>query len=336
MTRANGPDDYLWDPTAPVDVETARLERALAVYRFDPGRVPFRRGLLSASKKRRGVAVGALAAALALFVVGAAAYRWSWPQGQAWPMTVTGRAVAGGGALVPGDSLRLAPGEQARIALARIGVLEALAGADLMLRATASNDHRLVLAGGVVQVRVWAPPGSVSITTPAGEVVDLGCAFRLSVSQDGRTSVTVESGWVLLSNLAGESLVPAGASSEMWRDRPPLVPIFDDASPRFRNGSRRLEQALSAPAMAGPSLEFLADARPKDVLTLLWLAREASSDVRLTLVERAAQLAPPPRQVTVSDVVHGNPEQLWRWIDALDLPAAKSWWWNWRDAFVID
>jgi hypothetical protein len=333
MTHSNDTDDYLWEPTAPVDAEIARLERALARYRFDPDRVPIRRHLLLARKRRWGVLVGAVAAGLAVVVLGTAGYRWSWPQGHAWPMTMTGadNAVR---ALVPGESLRLGQGEQARIAVARIGVLEALSGADLMLRATASNNHRLALAGGVVRVRVWAPPSSVSITTPAGEVVDLGCAFRLSVSPDGLTSVAVESGWVLLSNVAGESLVPAGASSQMSPGLPPLVPVFDDATPSFRRGSRLLEQAMLALPTAETSLDFLADARTKDVLTLLWLAKEASSDARLALVERAAQLVPPPSGVTIRVVAQGNREQLWQWVDALDLPAAKSWWLNWRDAFA--
>lgn len=333
MTHSNDTDDYLWDPKAPVDVEVARLERALARYRFDPGRVPLRRDVLVNRTRRWGVCVGAVAATVVLGVLGTAAYRWSWPQGQAWPMTVVGGGTAGN-ALVPGESLRLAPGGHARIAVARVGVLEALSGAALVLRATSSNNHRLALSVGAVRVRVWALPGSVSITTPAGEVVDQGCAFRLSVSADGRASVTVESGWVLLSNAAGESLVPAGASSQMSPGLPPLVPVFDDATPGFRRGSRVLEQAMLAPLAAETSLDFLPEARTKDVLTLLWLAKEASSDVRPALVERAAQLVPPPGGVTIRAVAQGSREQLWQWVDALDLPAAKSWWLNWRDAFA--
>lgn len=329
MTHPSESDDYLWDPNAPADAEVARLERAVAGHRFEPERAPLRRDLLVTPKKRWGLAAGAVAAALVLTVLGGAAYRFSWPQGRAWPMTVTGRADAAGGALTPGENLRLGPGQQARIAVARIGVLDALSGTDLTLRATASNRHRLALTGGEVRVRVWAPAMSLSITTPAGEVVDMGCAFRLSVSPDGATSVVVESGWVLLSNTAGESLVPAGASSQMWPGRPPSVPIFDDASPRFHRGSRLLEEASGE-----PSLEFLADARPRDVLTLLWLATVAPSEARLPLVERAAQLAPPPDRVTIRDVAEGDQAQLWRWVAALDLPAAKSWWLNWRDAFV--
>jgi hypothetical protein len=82
-----------------------------------------------------------------------------------------------------------------------------------------------------------------------GDVVDLGCAFRLSVSPVAGTSVSVESGWVLLSNVHGEATVPAGASSVMPPGEAPLVPVFDDATEAFRRGSRAIDAAarLSPP-----------------------------------------------------------------------------------------
>ena len=50
------------------------------------------------------------------------------------------------------------------------------------------------------------------------------------------------------------------------------------------------------------------------------------------LLERAAQLKPPPSGMTVDQIL-ADGSRLWEWYNALDLPPVKSWWRNWRDAF---
>jgi hypothetical protein len=247
---------------------------------------------------------------------------------------VTSGGSSRGARLEVGRELDLGPGETARLQVARIGAMEVDEGSALSLRATAANRHRLVLTRGAVRARVWAPPASVVIKTPAGDVIDLGCAFRLSVDEEGRARVAVESGWVQLDNLAGETLVPAGASSEMAPGGAPLVPICDDAVESFRAGARALEAALAAEQpTGGVPLVFLARAREKDVITLLDLARDAPLGIRRPLLDRAAVLSPPPSGVRVGDIVEGDRGALWRWHDALDLPPPKSWWLHWRDGF---
>jgi len=328
--------DSLWDPGAPAPLGLRRIEETLAPLRFDASARPLtiepRRRRPSWLSPARPAALGTTAAVLVLFSL--AAFRWGWPEGRPWPMTVvTGDGSSRESRLEVGRELDLGPGETARLRVARIGTMEVGAGSTLTLRATAANRHRLVLTRGAVRTRVWAPPASVVIKTPAGEVIDLGCLFRLSVDADGRARVVVESGWVQLDNVAGETLVPAGASSEMARGVAPRVPTFEDAPGSFRTGVRALEGTLAAGLLPEGYLGFLTQAREKDVITLLGLARDAPPGIRRPLLDRAAALSPPPSGVSVDDIVEGDREALWRWHDALDLPPPKSWWLHWRDAF---
>lgn len=73
-------------------------------------------------------------------------------------------------------------------------------GTDLTLSDTRSRHHRLLMTRGTIDVRVWAPPGAVALHTPAGDVIDLGCVFRLVVDGAG-SHVRVETGWVQLDNM---------------------------------------------------------------------------------------------------------------------------------------
>src|SRR5207342_2667869 len=101
--------------------------------------------------------------------------------------------------------------------------------------------------------------------------IDLGCVFSLTVDADGVAHVRVETGWVQLENKFGETLVPAGASSAMTSDAPPVVPVYDDATAAFRDAVRLIEIGGT------PKIDFALtlidrDARARDVPTLLLLA----------------------------------------------------------------
>lgn len=335
-THEHDVEEYLWDPAAPAAPYVRRLEQTLGPLRLDPASAPLSlEGRPSSSPPRRRFRRVALGAAAALILLaGAAAFRWSWTDGRPWSMTVVKDGSSREARLEVGRELRLGASETARIEVARIGTLRAHAGSVLTLRATGSNRHRLVLTRGAVRTSVWAPPGSVVFKTPAGDVIDLGCVFALGVDATGTTRVGVESGWVQLDNARGETLVPAGASSEMAPGAAPRAPVFDDAAEAFREGVRALEGALAAGEIPRTALDLVGEARAKDVITLLTLAREAPTGVRRPLLERAAVLSPPPPGVSVDDVIRGDRKQLWRWHDALDLPPPKSWWLHWRDAFA--
>jgi len=329
-------DAALWDPSAPADADVAEIESRLAPLRFDPTArplaLPSRAPAVPARRRLWTIALP-LAAALILAVGGAALWRWSWPERRPWPMTVrAGAAPPRADRLEVGRQFLAGPDTQALVDVARIGTMTVAPGSDLTLRTTSSKRHRLVLARGTIDLRVWAPAGWVGFQTPAGEVIDLGCVFRLTVTDDGTTRVRVDSGWVQLENFGGEVLIPAGTSSEMRVDGAPLVPVYDASTPRFRDGVRAVERATRADPTAMPNLDFLADAAPRDVLTLLVLARSLPPAARTPMLSRASELFAPPPGVSIEAIVAGDMDKLWLWYDALDLPSPKAWLLNWRDA----
>lgn len=324
-------DAYLWDPTAPPDASVAEIERRLAAARFDATVQPLPPGPRDATPRvvhdvRWWASRLAWAAAIFL-VVGAAwaTWRWSWPDGRSWDVATSSGSPS---RLVIGATLETDGSESAVVHIARIGIMQVAGDTTLRLRSTASNRHRLVMEDGTVRVRVWAPPFSVSFRTPAGEVSDLGCEFELTV--DGAsTRVDVMSGWVQLENLLGETLVPAGAASEMTVGTRPGVPVFTDAPAGFLEAVRSHERNSADPEPVNRMLEL---ARRRDVYTLLQLVRRSPAGVRLT--GRAAQLFAPPAAVDPARVAAGDVDGLDRWITELPLPSPKSTWlWNWRDGF---
>ena len=322
---------YLWDPKAGgdgVDPELLALEERLATLSFDaieqPLPLPLKRRRIVRMPVRWWTLAAAAALVLAVTSVWYSQWRWTWPEGRPW--TMSARSASAPEQLSVGAPLDLGRDEHAVVNVARIGTMRVDGGSRLALRSTHGTRHRLELERGRVVLRVWAPPGSVAFRTPAGEVIDLGCEFDLTVDDAG-SRVTVLSGWVQLANGIDESLIPAGASSEMAMNRGPGVPVFDSASPQFREAVRRYEatkDVAAADAIAG-------NARSRDVLTLLMLIERRGPGVdRLAL--RAAELAPMPAGVTVSGIVRGDRDGLWRWRDTLHLPPPKGWLRNWQDA----
>src|ERR1041385_2082473 len=345
MTEDNRRDAYLWDPTAPPSVEVDAMERRLAAARFETVRKPLRLAAATSSRiawfVRRPVFAMAVSLTLAV-VVGAASFLWwrsNWPVGASWKVAIEHPSSAREPVrtqLRLDEPLQLDATASARISIARIGSMHVEPGSALTLVESSSRRHRVMLDRGAVSVRVWAPPGRFSFNTPAGLVLDMGCIFDLKVDEAGVARVQVKTGWVELENGWGETLVPAGASSLMSAAMRPGVPVFDDASAEFSSSVRALEEAGQAAddqVRNGLAQTVIRTARPRDVLTLLMLANASPDPLKRALLERAAQLFPPPSTVTVDAIVDGDKDQLWQWKDTLGLPPVKSWWRNWRDIF---
>jgi hypothetical protein len=329
-------DAYLWDPKAPPAPEVRAVEAPLEALRFEPAPKGSIVWMTSRPVRfRRATWLTLAAAAALLLVTGAAVWTWrlSWPAGQAW--TIHTAPATAPASLAVGAPLTLGAGDRAGIDVARIGQMVLRGDAQLTLLYSQGTRHRLALERGSAHVRVWAPPGSIVFRTPAGEVIDLGCEFELTV-EPARTTVRVLSGWVQIENGHDETLIPAGATGESRPDRAPTVPVFDDAPPAFMAAVRALE------AKASTALEDAATTRDADVRTIVATARVRDVFTLLMLIERraygsaefaarAAELAPPPRGVTVNGILRGDREAIWHWRDTLLLPPAKSWLRNWRD-----
>ena len=215
-------DDYLWDRSGPVDADVAELERRLAPQAWKPRHRVIARPRRTAPHARRRrpwrfvVASAAAAAMLALGLQAWVAYRLHWPTAQPWritategPVTMAGVTASAAGALAPGVLLETGDGATARLQVARIGEMILGEGSRFELVETGDGRHRARLQRGSLWARIWAPPGAFGVSTPAGEVFDLGCEFLLQAEQDGSGALTVRSGWVQVDNLRREVLVLA-------------------------------------------------------------------------------------------------------------------------------
>lgn len=317
--------DYLWDPKAPEDPEVRFMEEHLRPLRFDPSAHPLKLTPRSPQRRVTGI-VWKLAAAAAIIIAtgyGFSQWRFAWPAGRAWSVSSQSTASS---QLEVGGTLDVPASQRAVVDVARIGTMRVEGGSRVTLRSTQGTRHRLNMETGQVHVRVWAPPASVAFRTPAGEVIDMGCEFDLHVEADV-SRLRVRSGWVQMENTLGESLIPAGASGEMRSDILPSAPVFDSAGPAFLAAVRQLERT-GDPASLRAVVE---GARVEDVLTLLILVVRGTPGAD-QLAVRAAELWPPPSDVTVGRILRGDRDALWRWKDSLPLPPAKSWLRNWKDA----
>ena len=332
-------EDYLWDRSGPPPTEIAELERRLGSLAFDPLTHPLSlqpKKSMRASPARQFLMWGALAASLLLAaMVWYYDWRLDWPTDRAWSVRSPEQSANRTNSLVVGQSLAVAASTPALIDVARLGTIHAAPGTQLTLTATEAGRHRLSLTRGRVNVRLWAPPFTVAFQTPAGDVIDLGCTFQLAVDPQGVVLLSVETGWVQLENAQGQSQIPAGASGTMQASDMPSVPVFDDASTQFIEAVRNLERRGGDGLSPSDLAARLAQARPRDVLTLLTLARRQHGALRAQLVDQAAALAPPPASVDLDRVRADDDVGLGRWRDALPLPPVKGWWRNWRDGLPL-
>lgn len=310
-------DDYLWDRSGEPDPDIARLEHLLGRYRHD---APLRR-----PHRHRRVWWLAAAAAIVLASLALFAWRFSWPDGAAWSVAVTagaptidGRVIRAGDTLPVGGEVRTDARSRVIVRIARVGDLEIEPNSRVSLTTTQRGAHRMKLERGTISARVWAPPFTFGVRTPAGLASDLGCVFTLHYAENAG-HVGVLSGFVDFDGAARSSLIPAGALAEL-RPSGPGTPYYPDATPRFRAALHRFDFEGDRDALR----VVLAEARRKDAMTLLHLLERADEypEWRQPLFDRAAQLAPPPDGADID-----------RWRQSIGIGSPKKWWLHWRDVF---
>lgn len=322
---------YLWDRSGPPDHAVTDLEQALGPLAFDARQRPL---ALPRHHHRRWPIVTALAASV-IVAAGVWFFNWrlEWPAGRAWSGALASAVGSQPASLAVGQTLSVPTGSTATFDIARLGAMRIAAGTEMTLNATSSRRHQLQMSRGTVYVRVWSPPGRIKFETPAGEVIDLGCIFTLTIDDERRSHIRVETGWVQMANAYGETLVPAGSSTVMSPTSAPHVPVFDDADDGFRVAVRKLESDGIDVDVTGALDLIDRTARRRDVLTLLYLAVRERGVTRSRLLERAAALAPPPVGTAAETVGSIDDAAIWRWKGTLPLPPAKSWVRNWPDLF---
>ncbi len=217
-------DDYLWDGSGAPDPDVVRLERALAPLRLRA------REFAPARARRRRFLVPALLAAAACV---AAAWLLRGTEGAPAGPVATPLAVELDGTALGGgrDTWVVADDTPRELALGDVGRVTLRAGTRLQVRSADTDGARLYLARGTIdaQVDADARPRFFQVETRAALCVDLGCAYTLSVDDDGAARVEVTSGKVAFEGASREVFVPAHAVCRARSGLGPGTPRFADA-----------------------------------------------------------------------------------------------------------
>ena len=328
--------DYLWDHSGPRDPDIVRLEDELRVFQqADPPPA------LRVHDKRRSRAWIGWAIGMAATVIALIGFVWQarTPAGPTLQVTnlagtprVGSHPVDNTHELAVGRWLETDAGARARIDM-EIGQVEVDPGTRVGLLSTKPGDYRLHLARGTMHAFIWAPPGQFAVETTSSTAIDLGCAYTLSVDDEGVGRVEVTSGWVGFEWNGRESFIPAGAVCVTRPGLGPGTPHYDDASPEFRAAIETIDLNVGPKTNRTEALQrALSLARAKDAVTLWHLLSRVDADQRDRVFDRLAEFVPPPASVTRDGIRNGRRDMLDDWWDALGLGTA-SWWRTWKQSW---
>jgi hypothetical protein len=214
------------------------------------------------------------------------------------------------GRLGIGEWLETDADSRAQIKVADIGQVEIDPGTRIRLVETRPTEHRLELARGRMHAVIYAPPRLFFVDTPSAVAADLGCAYTLEVDDAGQSILHVTAGWVAFETKDRESMVPAGAACRTQPGAGPGTPFFEDASKLFLDSLAKFDFAGGG---AGALAVVIAEARPRDTLTLWHLLARVEGVERERVYERLAALAPPPAGVTRERIMLLDPAMLYEW-----------------------
>jgi len=334
-------DDYLWSGSGPPDSEIEALERRLKplAHRDTPFTGAAQASVPAPAPSRRAPYLWLAAAAAAVLIAAIGAPQWAAnraaPSG--WEIErLAGAPTLGGSAL--GDNTRLRSGQLletdagASAALhGAIGSVTIEPGSRVRVLRSNASDQRLSLERGALRALIVAPPRQFTVETPAVHAVDLGCAYRLEVADDGRSTVTVESGWVSFEAHGRETFIPAGARCVTRRGAAPGTPVSLEASAEFQNALAAFDDAGNEAARRSQIAPLLAAAGPGDALSLWHLLAQPDPAARGAVFDRLRALAPPPASVTRAGIVAGERAMLDAWWNTLGY-GDVDWWRLWQGA----
>jgi anti-sigma factor RsiW len=217
-----------------------------------------------------------------------------------------------------GQSIQTADAARVTIRVGSFGTVDVERGSDVRLGPVRGQEYRIVLDRGTISARITAPPRLFFVDTPSSTVVDLGCAYTLTVDEGGIGLIRVTEGWTALEWRGRESVVPAGAIASTHPALGPGIPTFEDASPRLRSA---LDLVESGDRNAATLETVLREARPRDTLSLWHLLARVDGRARVAVFERIAALSQLPASVDRTQVLaldsaallHLRQELAWGW-----------------------
>ncbi len=239
------------------------------------------------------------------------------------------RRITGRSELPVGGWLETSAQEKVLIKVADIGNVNVEPRSRLRLIGSRAGDHRLQLVRGTLHATILAPPGQFAVETASSTAVDLGCAYTLTVDDEGAGLVTVTLGWVGFEWRGRESFIPAGFSGETRPAVGPGTPYHIDSSPAFRQALETIDFRSGAPDTAAAVSRVLEESIERDEVTLWHLLARVPVAERDRVFDGLSRFVAPPAGVTREGIRAGRRDMLDQWWDALGLGTA-SWWRTWK------
>lgn len=342
-------NDYLWNHSGPPDPEIQRLESLLAEFRHVKRPLVFPAETLASSTKPRGILLQMsslprlAAAAVVLLALGLSAFFSLSPTnapdaGPGWDVAdlegtpqIGSQTISGNQTTMKlhvGQTLTTNSTSRASLSDNDLGEIKIDPNSRVRLLQTDDNHKRIQLDVGTIHAAIWAPPGQFVVDTPSAVAVDLGCAYTLQVAPDGSGTIRTTLGWVGFHLKGRDSFIPAGA---MCLTRPkvgPGTPYFEDSSESFREALHLFDLSDQSTGSRPPELNLdivLAQARPRDGLTLWHLLSRTVGTERARVYACFAALVPPPPGVTREGILALDPQMLDLYWNALDLGDVSIW-----------
>ena len=251
-------------------------------------------------------------ACLVILAVAGSAYWWTRDDAPK-PWEVTHAADRGARRMAVGEWVET-EGSNARIIVGQIGHVEVAPGSRVQLGQVNSSEYRLALSHGTISAEINAPPRLFIVDTPASAVVDLGCAYTVTVGKDGAGELRMTSGWAALEFKGRESLVPAGAICRTMPGAGPGTPYFEDASQPLK----RAIDDFDAGKNVAQSLDvILKESRIRDTLTLWHLLSRVDGANRIRVFDRIAAFEPLPDGISREQILALNADALREWREEL-------------------
>jgi len=231
------------------------------------------------------------------------------PEIEANPIARTARWRAG-------EWLETDANSRALIQVGQLGQVEVDPRSRVRLVNAGDGEHRLELSRGRLYASIVAPPRLFQVETPSAVAIDLGCAYTLDVDEAGGSLLSVTSGWVSLERGGRESFVPAGAVCRAEPDGRLGTPYFEDAPAKLRQALARFDFASNK---TNALSDVLADARPRDALTLWHLLARVEGGEREQTYERLAALVPAAKAFGKAETLRLDPATMAQWKEAVEF-----------------
>jgi hypothetical protein len=170
---------------------------------------------------------------------------------------------------------------------------------------------------GEISALITAPPRLFFVETPGAVAVDLGCAYTLSIGDDGAGLLEVTAGVVALEWNGRSVEVPAQARCAIRPGAGPGAPWAITAPDLLVSELAHLERGQ---ADEGTLPALLLAARTRDTITLWHLLDSPvlGPEDRARVFDRLAALAPPPAGVEREAIVAGDARALRAYRRALE------------------